>query len=103
MSLSITTEVADDVVTVAVDGEVDVSNADELSQALDAVMAQAPKTVQVDMAKVPYIDSTGIGVLVGCAHRLGDGDGELVVSHAQPNVLRVLTLLGVGSEFHVED
>ena len=67
MSLSINTSV--DAARVLVEGEVDVSNADELRNAVDAALALDAPEVTVDLSQVPYIDSTGIGVLVGAAHR----------------------------------
>lgn len=101
MGLSVNTTINDKNATVTVEGEVDVSCASDLTDALEAVLADAPTSVDVDLAQVPYIDSTGIGVLVAAAHRAAEAGSELTVSHPQPNVLRVLTLLGVGSEFNV--
>ncbi len=103
MSLSINTKAADDHVDVIIEGEVDVSNASQLTDTLEAVLDSAPTTIDVDMEAVPYIDSTGIGVLVAAAHRAAEGGCGLTISRPQPNVLRVLTLLGVGSEFNVNE
>lgn len=103
MGLSVNTTINDKNATVTVEGEVDVSCASDLTDALDAVLADAPASIDVDLAQVPYIDSTGIGVLVAAAHRAAEAGSELTVSRPQPNVLRVLTLLGVGSEFNVNE
>lgn len=103
MSLTIETVEAADITNVVVQGEVDVSNANELADVLDLLVTQGTKAINVDMAHVPYIDSTGIGVLVGAAHRASASGGTMTLSKPQPNVLRVLTLLGVGAEFNVQD
>ncbi|WP_251159024.1 STAS domain-containing protein [Caniella muris] len=103
MSLSVKTEKTGSHVDVVILGEVDVSCAPDLTEALAAVLEDDVDTIDVDMAQVPYIDSTGIGVLVAAAHRAQDAGSELTVSRPQPNVLRVLTLLGVGSEFNVNE
>lgn len=103
MGLTIDTEVTPELTTVSVAGEVDVSNAHEMGDVLDELVAQGARKVDVDLSAVPYIDSTGIGVLVGAAHRISEADGEMTISKPQPNVLRVLTLLGVGTEFHVHE
>jgi anti-sigma B factor antagonist len=55
----------------------------------------------IDLADVPYIDSTGIGVLVGAAHRAKDLGRSLSVERPQRNVARVLSLLGVGADLNV--
>lgn len=88
---------------VGVVGEVDVSNASELREALDAVLAEAPAAVTVDLAEVAYIDSTGIGVLVGAATRAAEDGVSFSVANPQANVRRVLGLLGVEQQLHLED
>lgn len=82
-------------------GEVDVSNADELRQALAGVFAQDTKALEIDMTNVPYIDSTGIGVLVGAAHEASDAGVAFAVVNPQRNVVRVLTLLDVADKLGV--
>lgn len=101
MSLQISTSANAGTCVVSVSGEVDVSNASELRDALDAALDAGAKAVEVDLANVPYIDSTGIGVLVGTAHRSADKGVGLVVANPQHNVERVLNLLGVGKELNV--
>ena len=89
-------------VTLSVHGEVDVSCADVLRDAIDRALSADATGVVCDLADVPYIDSTGIGVLVGAAHRAHDKGVGLSVSHPQHNVARVLGLLGVGRELDVK-
>ena len=99
MSLSINTSV--DAARVLVEGEGDVSNADELRNAVDAALVLDAPEVTVDLSQVPYIDSTGIGVLVGAAHRAADAGKKLVVASPQKNVARVLGLLGVADDLNI--
>lgn len=103
MSIEITTSASANAFIVSVSGEVDVSNASQLRDELDRALESGSHTVEVDLANVPYIDSTGIGVLVGTAHRAADKNMELVVSNPQRNVERVLNLLGVGKELNVRE
>lgn len=104
MSLTITTSVEGSERSVNVAGEVDVSCADELRQAIDAQLAEASGgELVVDLAEVPYIDSTGIGVLVGAAHRAAEAGCKLVVARPQRNVSRVLGLLGVQADLNIRE
>ena len=101
MSLSIqTTE--DAVRKVLVVGEVDVSNADELRAALDAALPETAGELAADLSQTTYIDSTGIGVLVGAAHRAAEAGKKLVVAQPQKNVARVLELLGVAGDLNIQ-
>ena len=88
---------------ILVSGEVDVSNADVLRTAIDeAIRAEGIQAVDVDMAQVPYIDSTGIGVLVGGAHRAQDAGLAFSLVGAQDNVVRILGMLGVDEVINVK-
>lgn len=103
MDLSITSAEKVGKTLVTVVGEVDVSNAGELREAVDSALEAAPVEVSVDLAEVSYIDSTGIGVLVGVATRAQEAGVAFSVAHPQTNVKRVLGLLGVERQLNVED
>ena len=84
--------------TVVPTGDVDVSCAAQLRDAIDSVLVEGTTEVVVALAEVPYIDSTGIGVLVGAAHRALDAGMRLRVTNPQRNVARVFGLLGIDRE-----
>lgn len=96
MNLIVRTELEGSAATVLVSGEVDVSNADALRKAIDEAIANEDvQAVCVNLAEVPYIDSTGIGVLVGSSHKAVDAQRTFTVLDAQDNVVRILGMLGV--------
>lgn len=101
MSLSVRSEQEGNATSLVVEGEVDVSNAGELRSALNQALDAGASSIEVDLSRVPYIDSTGIGVLVGAVHHAADRGVGLTVSRPQSNVARVLALLGVDGELHV--
>ncbi len=102
MSISIEKSTQGNTVTLAVTGEVDVSNASELRAQADTVLADGfTGELVVDLSQVPYIDSTGIGVLVGTAHRAQEAGASLAVANPQKNVERVLGLLGVSADLNI--
>ena len=101
MSINVSTTSTAGGCRVAVSGEVDVSNASTLRDALDEQLSSGEGAIAIDLADVPYIDSTGIGVLVGAAHRAQEAGRTFVVARPQRNVARVLSLLGVSEELNV--
>ena len=96
MALEISSEITDTKAIIRIEGEVDVSNASELRDALDTALADGAKEVEADFAEVAYI-----GVLVGAAHRAQESGSVLVVANPQKNVERVFTLLGVDKDLNV--
>lgn len=103
MSLSVTTQEQNNAIIVNVAGEVDVSCASVLRDAVDRALEQDIASLEIDLSEVPYIDSTGIGVLVGGAHRASDAGVGYEVTHPQRNVARVLGMLGVNEELGIRD
>ena len=77
-------------------------NASELRDALNQALEGAPQTLEVDLSAVSYIDSTGIGVLVGVAHHAKDESVVFKVLRPQRNVERIMGILGVDAELGVE-
>ena len=101
MELGISTDPTPERYTVRVAGEVDISNAKSLRDAIDLALEQPTDEVVLDLVEVSYIDSTGIGVLVGAAHHAADRQRGFSVVNAQPGVMRVVQLLGVDKEISV--
>lgn len=82
---------------VAVEGEVDRETADQLREALiDAVSAARTSELVVDLAEVPFIDTTGIAALL-TSHEAARRNGlRLRLANPQPYVRRSLTVAGLG-------
>lgn len=101
MELTVTMKPAVEKYVIEIAGEIDISNADKLREAIDMALEQPCEAVALDFSQVSYIDSTGIGVLVGASHHADDHKKAFSVEHAQPNVLRVVQLLGVDEKINI--
>jgi anti-sigma B factor antagonist len=82
------------VAVVEPEGELDLSRAGALRQALLRAH-EAENLIVADFARVRFVDSTTVGVLVGAWKRARAANKQLVVSHAHGPALRVFQLLGV--------
>jgi anti-sigma B factor antagonist len=80
---------------VAVDGELDMTAAPRLRDAIDAAIAAGAVTVVVDLDEVTFIDSTAIGVLLAARERMLRSGGSFELVCGEPNVLRVLEIVGM--------
>jgi anti-sigma B factor antagonist len=68
----------DDTVVVSVAGDVDNDSAPELRRALSAAFSDGASRVVVDLGKTDFLDSSGLGALVG-VNKAHASDGELIV------------------------
>lgn len=82
-------------VTVTVRGEVDLHTAPDLRDTLAQAVDEQAELVLVHLDEVTFLDSTGLGILVGAwkAQRAAGGELELVCSRPEP--LKLLRLTGL--------
>jgi anti-sigma B factor antagonist len=86
----------------AVRGDLDVEGGPALRDALLAAMDSHPASrLVVDLDGVDFLDSAGLGVLVGGRERARSRDGDLVLVATGRSVLRVLELTGLDRAFEV--
>ncbi|MFG3065264.1 STAS domain-containing protein [Streptomyces sp. NPDC048231] len=88
---------------VRVQGEMDVSTAPRIREHVVELILQGGRRFVVDLLGVTFIDSTGLGVLVGILKRIRAHDGELRLVIANPNVRRVFTITGLHQVFAIYD
>ncbi|HET9732122.1 MAG TPA: STAS domain-containing protein [Acidimicrobiales bacterium] len=87
----------------AVRGEVDVYTAPRLRERLVEMVSQGHHKVVVDLEGVDFLDSTGLGVLVGGLKRLRSHDGDLTLVCTQRRILKVFEITGLTKVFSIHD
>ncbi len=76
---------------VAPTGEIDIATCELFRRGL----VECEGDVIVDLSAVSYMDSSGLGVLVGQIARLDESGGSLRLSNAREPVRRVIDLVGL--------
>ena len=99
MDLGLEVTERDVAVIVRVHGEVDVSTAPRLRQELVELASQGRSLVIVDLDRVDFLDSTGLGVLVGGLKRFRALGGDLVLVCTRERILRVLAMTRLDRAF----
>lgn len=84
---------------VAAEGEVDAHTAHSLREALARAVASGCRAVVADLSMVSFIDSSGLGVLVGNLKELISRQGDLRVVVTQERVARVFEVTGLDTVF----
>lgn len=93
--LAVDTEILAGTIRVQVSGEVDLATVDPLAEALSAAVAQRPDLVEVDLAGVSFMDSSGIAALIRAHNAAVKAGGRLRVVSPQRAVHRALDICGL--------
>jgi anti-anti-sigma factor len=80
---------------VAVSGEIDLSNAHLIKQAIDAALRDNGHHLVVDLSDVRFMDSSGLKVLIATAANLPLG--SVVVVASRPSICRIFAITGTES------
>jgi len=83
-------------------GEVDVYTAGELKEVFMSIIEEKKENIKIDAEKLEYIDSTGLGILIGALKRLKKDDKNIIISNIRPNVKKLLNITGLDKIFIVE-
>jgi anti-sigma B factor antagonist len=90
---------------IGVAGEIDLFTAPKLREQFLGTLDQegADARLVVDLSRVTFMDSTGLGVLIGALRRINERGGRMALVCADGPVLRVLELTRLTEVFSIFD
>jgi anti-sigma B factor antagonist len=86
---------------VVVGGEIDVYTAPKLREKLIDLVSAGSYHLVVDMEAVEFLDSTGLGVLVGGLKRVRAHEGSLRLVCTQERILKIFRITGLTKVFPI--
>ncbi|SDH53472.1 anti-sigma B factor antagonist [Nonomuraea jiangxiensis] len=88
-----------DCAVIKVAGEIDVFTAPQLREHVLDLAAKGVVHIVADMGAVEFLDSTGLGVLVGGLKRLRMQEGSLALARTTDRIQRILRITGLSAVF----
>ena len=101
MDLDVETGSVGDAALLTLRGEIDVYTAPRLRQAIIDLVEGGASRIVVDMEKVDFLDSTGLGVLVGGLKRVRLQEGSLAIVTSQDKILKIFDITGLNKVFPI--
>ncbi|MBR8658629.1 anti-sigma F factor antagonist [Brevibacillus sp. NL20B1] len=96
MSLRIATETKQDVLVVRLQGELDHHTAEELRSTVDGILRNPHiRHIVLSLADLAFMDSSGIGVILGRYKQISARSGEMVVCSINPTIYRIFEMSGL--------
>jgi len=101
VDLSLETREVDGRTIVAVGGEIDVYTAPRLRDRISELVAGGAYHLVIDLEKVDFLDSTGLGVLVGGLKKVRAHDGSMDLICDQERLLKIFRITGLAKVFTI--
>ena len=94
----------DDVAILSPDGKITLGDGDqELGEAVRSLLEKGSRKVVINFEKVSYLDSSGVGELVGCFTSVKTRGGELRICGMNPRIFNLMKMTSLHSVFTVKD
>ena len=91
--MKFSTRKAGDVVVIDVDGQILLGDGDvEIKLAVDDLLKQGSKKILLNLAKVPYLDSAGLGEIIRCFTTLRKSGGDFKLLSPNRRIIDLLTI-----------
>ena len=101
MDLKLGHYVKDGIEVIDVQGEIDMYTAPRLRELLIDLVSKGSYQLVVNLDKVGFLDSTGLGVLVGGLKRVRAHDGSLDLVCTQQRILKIFRITGLTEVFGI--
>ncbi len=84
-------------------GEIDIYTSTIFKEELQQIyLSEETGDVHIDASELEYIDSTGLGVLIGALKRLKQKDKDIYIKDIKPNVKKIFNITGLDKIFKLE-
>ena len=93
----------DGIEVVDVGGQIDIYTAPRLRELLIDLVSKTSYQLVVNMDKLEFLDSTGLGVLVGGLKRVRAHDGSLDLGCTRERILKIFRITGLTQVFGIHE
>ena len=83
-------------------GEVDIFNSADLKTQLTGLMEEQVADIHIDCTNLDYIDSTGLGALVGVLKHIKTHGKEVHLLSVKPNILKLFRITNLDKVFVID-
>jgi anti-anti-sigma factor len=86
------------------EGKITLGDGDqELGEAVRTCLEQGARKIIINLEKVSYLDSSGVGELVGCYTSIKNKGGELRICGMNARIFNLIKMTSLHSVFEVKD
>jgi anti-sigma B factor antagonist len=88
---------------VDLNGEIDVYTSPKVKEAISDLIDKGHYSIVINLENVRYIDSTGLGVLIGGLKRVREHSGTVHLVCTNPQIRKIFDITGLAKIFGIFD
>lgn len=96
-------EKAGDITKISLSGEVDIYTSQNLKEKLYDVIDSTRSDLYIDCRKLDYIDSMGLGILIGALKKSKQNNNNIYLSGLKENIKKLFLITGLDKLFILEE
>ncbi len=77
--------------------------AGQINDAINELIDKGKKKFIIDLAKTEWMNSSGLGILIGAITTLKNNNGKLVLIHVSDRIMNLLRITKLASVFEIAD
>jgi len=101
--LKVTQKEIEDVGILEIEGEIDAEHAAQLKRAIAKAREDFAKNFILDLSRVTFIDSTGLGILISLMRHLKENRGKLRLTGLQDEVRSIFEITRLFRVFEISN
>ncbi len=90
-------------VRIAIKGEIDIYSAPDFKDSLYQSINDVQQDIILDCGDLSYIDSMGLGILVGALKRVREKDRNIIIRNPRSTVRKLFRITGLDKVFIIEE
>lgn len=88
---------------ILVKGEIDIYSAPDFKKSLYQLITDVQQNIILDCSGLSYIDSMGLGILVGALKRVREKDHNIIIRNPRSTVRKLFRITGLDKAFIIEE
>ena len=97
------TAIEKNILVIAPEGDIDHHSASRIRAEADRLLlCSGASSIAFDMSGVSFMDSSGIGMIIGRYRKIKILGGRIIIRNACPSVMRIIGLSGLGNIVTIE-
>ncbi len=101
--LKVTKELIGEETQIILSGEIDIYTSQTFKNELNEVISSSKGDIYIDCKDLSYIDSTGLGILVGALKEKRKENNDIYISNLKDNIKKLFVITGLDKLFKLEE